>query len=132
MKIMIVDDSVAFRDAIRHLLSKNPAYHIVAEAENGRIAFGMLEKNRPDIILMDIEMPVMNGIQATKLMLEKNKELKIIAISMHHEKLYLNDILNAGFKAFVNKNNVFDQLENAIDNVYAGKANLSNDLKSYF
>ena len=68
---MIVDDSAAFRDAIRHLLSKNNAYQIVAEAENGKTAIEMMKQHTPELILMDIEMPVMNGIEATKLLLKK-------------------------------------------------------------
>ncbi len=125
MRIMIVDDSSAFREATKHLLSKNPTYQIVAEAENGKIALDKLEEYNPDLILMDIEMPVMNGIEATKIMLKMNKDLKIIAISAHQESLYLKDILNAGFSASVNKNNIFDQLETAIEHTRTGRMYLS-------
>jgi DNA-binding NarL/FixJ family response regulator len=125
MKIMIVDDSAAFRDAMKHMLKKNEDYQIVAEAENGQIALEMMEIHHPDLILMDIEMPVMNGIEATKIMLEKNKELTIIAISSHQEHLYLKDIMRAGFRASVYKNNVFDQLETAIEYAMTGRWYLS-------
>ncbi len=125
MRIMIVDDSEAFRSATKHLLSKNPAYQVVAEAQNGIIALEMLEKYHPDLILMDIEMPVMNGIEATKIMLKKNNKLRIIAISAHQESLYMKDILNAGFIASVNKNNVFDQLYTAIEHAASGRMYLS-------
>jgi two-component system, NarL family, response regulator DegU len=118
---MIVDDSATFRDAIRHLLSKNPAHKVVAEAENGKTAIEMYEKHQPELVLMDIEMPVMNGVEATKILLGRNKELKIIAITAHHERMYLDDILNTGFLGFVYKNNVFDQLENAIESALSGK-----------
>jgi DNA-binding NarL/FixJ family response regulator len=118
---MIVDDSPAFRDAIRHLLSKNPAYKIIAEAENGKIAIERLKQYTPDLILMDIEMPEMDGIEATKIMLKMNKDLKIIAITAHEERLYLDDIVNTGFIAFIFKNQVFDQLENAIESAISGK-----------
>jgi DNA-binding NarL/FixJ family response regulator len=118
---MIVDDSAAFRDAIRHLLSKNNAYHIVAEAENGKTAIEMMKQHTPELILMDIEMPVMNGIEATKLLLKNNKDLKIIAITAHEERLYIDDIANAGFIAFIYKNQVFDQLENAIESAIKRK-----------
>jgi len=125
MRIMIVDDSEAFRSATKHLLSKNTDYQVVAEAQNGIIALEMLEKHNPDLILMDIEMPEMNGIEATKIMLKKNSQLRIIAISAHQESLYIKDILNAGFIASVNKNNVFDQLETAIEHAVTGRMYLS-------
>ena len=118
---MIVDDSAAFRDAIRHLISKNPAYQVVAEAENGQTAIELCEKHQPDLILMDIEMPIMNGIEATKLLLLGNKDLKIIGVTAHEERLYLDDIVTAGFVAFIYKNQVFDQLEDAIESAIAGK-----------
>jgi DNA-binding NarL/FixJ family response regulator len=121
MRIMIVDDSATFRDAIRHLLSKNPAHQVVAEAENGKTAIEMSEKHNPDLILMDIEMPIMDGIEATKILLEKNSGLKIIAITAYQERMYLDDILNTGFLGFIYKNNIFDQLENAIESAISGK-----------
>jgi len=125
MRIMLVDDSSAFRDAIRHLLSKNPAHCVVAEAENGKTAIEMFEKHQPELVLMDIEMPIMNGIDATKILLANNNDLKIIAISAHQESLYLKDIMRAGFRASVNKNNVFDQLDTAIEYATTGRWYLS-------
>lgn len=122
---MIVDDSATFREAIRHLLGKNNEFQIVAEAENGKSAIEMYAINRPELILMDIEMPVMDGIEATKIMLGSNKDLKIIAVTAHEERLYIDDILNTGFTGFVYKNQVFDQLENAIESVITGKLFIS-------
>ena len=129
MRIMIVDDSKTFREAIRHLLSKNTEYEIVAEAENGKQALEISKKEHLDIVLMDIEMPIMNGIEATKLMLYQNSLLKVVAITSYQDKMYLMDIISAGFKAFVNKNNVFDELEEAISDAYKGKMHVPKDLK---
>ncbi|MEN8120686.1 MAG: response regulator transcription factor [Bacteroidota bacterium] len=129
MRIMIVDDSQTFREAISHILSKNTAHQIVGEAENGKHAVEMFEKINPDLILMDIEMPVMNGINASKLILKKNKAVKIIAVSNYDEKLYLKEIIDAGLIGFVNKNKVFDQLEDAITHAYIGKLYIPNELK---
>ena len=128
MRIMIVDDSKAFREAVRHLLRKKPDCEVVAEAENGKKAVEIAKNEKLDLVLMDIEMPVMNGIDATKLMLYQNSSLKVIAVSSYQEKLYLDDIISAGFKAFVNKNNVFENLEDAISNVYSGKLHVPKDL----
>ncbi len=125
MRIMIVDDSRAFREATRHLLNKNQAYNIVAEAENGIIALEKHKTTKPDIILMDIEMPVLNGIEATKQILKTDNHVKIIAVTAYREKIYLNDLLDIGFIAYVNKNNVFDELEETIN----GKIHIPRDLK---
>jgi two-component system response regulator DegU len=111
---MIVDDSKAFRDAVSHLLSKNPLYQVVAEAENGKLAYEMFEKYNPDVILMDIEMPILNGIEATRKILNINSSIKIIAVTAYKEKIYMSDIEDIGFSSFVYKNNVYEQLEEAI------------------
>lgn len=129
MRIMIVDDSKAFREATKHLLKSNADYEVVAEAENGKQALEISEKISLDLILMDIEMPIMNGIEACKLMLYQNSSRKIIAITSYQDKMYLNDIISAGFKAFVNKNNVFDGLEEAISNTVEGKLHIPKGLK---
>ncbi|NJO88835.1 MAG: response regulator transcription factor [Chloroflexia bacterium] len=114
MRIMIVDDSRTFREATKLLLKKNPIYKIVAEAENGEVAVELYKQYIPEMVLMDIEMPVMNGIEATKVIMREYKEAKIIAISAHKEKLYLNEALDAGFSGFVYKNNMIEQLHDAI------------------
>lgn len=129
MRIMIVDDSTAFRDALKHLLSTKPKYEVVAEAENGEQALKISAKQHLDLVLMDIEMPIMNGIEATKLMLYQNSSLKVIAITSYQDKMYLKDIISAGFKAFVNKNNVFEELEEAISDATRGKLHMPIDLK---
>ncbi len=129
MKIMIVDDNKVFREAIRHMLKRNTTYEIVAEAENGEQALEVSAKQHLDLVLMDIEMPIMNGIEACKLMLYQNNSLKMIAITSYQDKMYLSDIIGAGFKAFVNKNNVFDELEEAISNAISGKIHIPKDLK---
>lgn len=121
MRIMIVDDNKAFREATKHFLSRNTEYQVVAEAENGNQAIELFDKIKIDLVLMDIEMPVLNGIETTKWLLKKDHSLKIIAVSNYHEQQYINDIKNAGFLSYVNKNNVTEQLEEAIANVFNGK-----------
>ncbi len=118
---MIVDDSKTFREATKLLLKRNPVYEIVAEADNGDKAIKLYTQYLPDLVLMDIEMPVMNGIDATIAIMHDHKEAKIIAISAHKEKLYLNEALKAGFSGFVYKNNMTEQLHDAITFAYVGK-----------
>ncbi len=121
MKIMIVDDSKSFRKALRHILNLNDKYEIIAEAENGKQALDLLKTCTPELVLMDIEMPEMNGIEATKLMLWRNKNIKFIAITMYRDKAYLNEILGAGFRACIFKSNIFDELDEAIETVFEDK-----------
>jgi two-component system response regulator DegU len=127
MRIMIVDDSSTFREATKLLLERNPVYEIVAEADNGDKAIKLYKHHLPDLVLMDIEMPVMNGIDATKVIMHDHKDAKIIAISAHREKLYLNEALKAGFSGFVYKNNMTEQLYDAITFAYVGKVYLPQE-----
>lgn len=121
MRIMIVDDSSVFREATKVLLSKYGIYEIVAEAENGEIAINLYQQYAPELILMDIEMPVMNGIEAAHAIKALNYQVKIIAVSAHGEKLYLNKTLNTNFSGIVYKNNMAEQLHEAITFAYVGK-----------
>lgn len=120
MRIMIVDDSKAFREATKHFLRKNTVYQVVAEANNGNEAIELFDKKEPEIILMDIEMPGLNGIETAKILLAKDKSIKVIAVSNYQEQQYIDDIVEAGFLSFVNKNNVTEQLEDAIINTING------------
>ncbi|MDF1548968.1 MAG: response regulator transcription factor [Bacteroidales bacterium] len=121
MRIMIVDDNKAFREATKHFLSRNTEYQVVAEAENGNQAIELFYMKKPDLILMDLEMPGLNGMETTKLLLKKDQSVKIIAVSNYQEPQYINDVIEAGFLSFVNKNNITDHLEDAIANVLNGK-----------
>ena len=120
MRIIIVDDSATFREATKHLLSSNPDFNIVAETNNSHNALKLINQLRPEIMLMDIKLPVTKAIADCKLLLEQNKHLKIIAITAYDEKVYVKEILKAGFLAVVNKNNVYDQLQTAIICTYNG------------
>lgn len=115
MKIMIVDDSRSFRLALRHLLEKNKKYEIICEAENGRQALDLMNSFVPEIVLMDIEMPIMDGLKAAKLMLWENSKIKFIAITMYRDKAYLDEIMSAGFRACIFKSDVYDEIYNVID-----------------
>ena len=129
MKIMIVDDSDTFRDALKLILNKNKEYEIVGEAENGIEAIEQFSRLSPDLILMDIEMPEMNGIEATKRILWQNKNIIFIAITMYKDKAYLTELIGSGFKACIFKNNVFDELDDAIKKVCNGELYYPSGIK---
>ena len=127
MRILVVDDSKTFREATKLLLKKNAAYQIIAEADNGKQAIEMYLSEKPDLILMDIEMPVLSGVEATKKIRETDSEIKIIAISAHLDKLYFKEAIDAGFSGFVYKNNMPEQLHEAIEYAIEGKIYLPSE-----
>lgn len=121
MKIVIVDDNKRFCDTLRYFITENLGYE-VTDIYNDPFEF--LEKVKTsitDIILMDIRMPKLNGIDTTKKVLIKNVKLKVIAVSNLFNSLSQRDIIEAGIKGYVNKDKVFEELNKAILKVYNGK-----------
>jgi two-component system, NarL family, response regulator LiaR len=129
MKIIIVDDNDLFRMNIKFYLEKKLKHQVIAEARSGNEFLQMHNKHVADIILMDIEMNDTNGIAATKKVLQ-NMNLKIIALTMHVEKVFLVELIGAGFKGCVFKTNVYSELENALNDVYAGKFFFPENIKT--
>lgn len=128
IKVAIVDDHKMFREGIRYILSKTPSYEIVFEAQNGKECLEQLDQQTPDIILMDISMPVMDGVEATTLITKKNNEAKIIALSMFGDQDYYYKMIHAGVKGFVLKETGSEELEMAIAEVLDGNNYFSQEL----
>lgn len=128
IKIIIADDHQLFREGIVKLLSNDADIEIIAQAENGEEAYQKVKEHRPDLVLMDIGMPVLNGIEATKAIVSEFTDIKILALSMHAEKDYIKDVLDAGASAYVLKNSTYTQLIEAIKSVYEGKRYLSEEV----
>jgi len=132
IKIMIVDDHEIFRGGLKLLINRLKYGKVIAEAVNGKEFLDLLELNMPDIVLMDIEMPVMNGIEATKKALERFPELKIIALTMFNDEEYVESMLDAGVKGFLLKSINKESLDKALQSVMAGKNYYSEELFQYF
>lgn len=132
IKIIIVDDHELFRQGMVMVIEKMENCEIVAEASNGYDFLEQLNRHEADLVFMDIKMPKMNGIEATQHALQRNPDLKIVAISMFGEEKYLQKMLNAGVKGFLLKNSNIDQIENAINLVMEGKNCYSDELLGYF
>ncbi|MBN1112493.1 MAG: response regulator transcription factor [Bacteroidales bacterium] len=128
LKIFIVDDHNLFREGLLFLLSNSNLEADIYEAENGEQFLDKFQLINPDIILMDIEMPVINGITATYEALKINPELKIIALSMYGNENYYTEMIDAGAKGFLLKNSKFDDVRNAILDVYSGKNYFSPEI----
>ena len=128
IKIILVDDHNLFRESLSFLLSKSKNIEVMAEAENGEVFLDILDTKLPDVVLMDINMPKIDGIEATKKALELYPQLKIIALSMNGDEAYYYKMIQAGAKGFVLKKASSDELEEAILTVINGNDFFSPEL----
>jgi len=131
-KIFIVDDHEIFRNGLKMVLGKLKYLEIVGEASNGRDFIDNLPASNPDIVLMDIEMPIMNGVDASLKAFEIKPELKIIALTMFNEDEYVQNMIDAGVKGFLIKNINKDTLDKAIQTVLNGGNYFSEELFRFF
>lgn len=128
IKIIAVDDHNLFRESLVFSLGRNNEFEIVAEASNGLEAISEYEKHKPDLVLMDILMPELDGIEATRKIIEKHPDAKIIALTMFGEEEFYHKMINLGVKGFVLKQSSFSELETAIIMVSKGDFYFSQDL----
>ena len=129
-KVIIVEDHDMFRDAIKSMLILDNIADVVSEASNGEEFLEILDKHKPDLVLMDIDMPIMNGIEATKKAIEKYPELKVLVLTMFGEEKYYVEMIEAGAKGFVLKSSNKSELIKAIVDVINGQSYFSNELLS--
>lgn len=128
IKIIIADDHRLFREGLVNLLSDSKDIEILAQAENGADAIAKAKELNPDVIIMDIGMPVLNGVEATGKLLKELPAIKVIALSMHSDKQYIKGMLEAGASGYLFKNCAYDELIEAIHTVNAGKKYLSDKI----
>lgn len=128
IKVIIVDDHQIFRKGLSLQLKEVPSVQVVGEANSGKEFIDILEDHDADVVLMDIKMPEMTGVEATKKALKKNPNLKILALSMFGEEEYLQNMLDAGAKGFLLKNIDIVDLERAINSVMDGKNFFSDEM----
>lgn len=132
IKLIIADDHEIFRKGLRNVLSRLKYVDIVGEATNGKEVVDMVKKKNVDIILMDIEMPEMNGIETTRRILTIKPDMKIVALTMFNDEQYIQDMLNAGAKGFLLKNITKQILDKAIRTIAEGNNYYSDELFSFF
>ena len=128
IRIIITDDHQLFRDGIANLLSASPQLEIIAMAENGQEAIKKAKKLKPDIVIMDLSLPIINGVDATRILHNELPETKVLILSMHAEKNYIKEALGAGAFGYLFKDCTYDQLIEAINTVYQGKKYLSDKI----
>ena len=124
-RILLVDDHVVVRQGIKALFSDEPDLEIVGEADDGRAALQSVSELEPDVVLMDISMPGLNGIEATRQIRQNNPEVKVVVLSMHSNEEYVFQVLRAGASGYVLKQSDSSEVLTAIRAALAGGSFLS-------
>ncbi len=125
IRVLIADDHAIVREGLRYILEANADIQVVGEAADGRQAVAEAKKVKPRIVVMDIAMPELNGIEATRQLLEELPSVKIIVLSMHYSTEHIFQALQAGAKGFLIKESAGKELIRAVRAVYAGQRYLS-------
>ena len=122
------DDHQLFREGIANLLSSSPQIEIVGQAENGQQAIEKARNLKPDIVIMDLSLPIINGVDATRILQNELPGTKVLVLSMHDDKNYIKEALEAGAFGYLFKDCTYDQLIEAIHTVNQGKKYLSDKI----
>ncbi len=128
IKVLIADDHRIVREGLKTLLEFETDIEVVGVVGNGREAVKIAKENKPEIIIMDISMPDLNGIDATRQILHELPDSKVVVLSMHTEEQFIRNILLAGASAYLFKDCAADELVNAIRRVNSGKKYLSLEI----
>jgi len=128
IRVLIADDHKIMLAGLRSLLEKQTDFDVAGEAENGRKAVQMAQTIKPDVVVMDVSMPDLNGIEATTQIIESLPDTKVIALSMHSDKRFVMGMLRAGASGYLLKDCASQELANAILQVSRGKKYLSPEI----
>jgi DNA-binding NarL/FixJ family response regulator len=128
IRILLADDHEIVRYGLRCLIEEQPDMEVVGDAVNGRMAINLTHKLRPDVVVMDISMPDMNGIEATRRIRKEIPDTKVIVLSMHHKRQFVIDMLKAGVSGYILKTKVHDDLIRAIKAAVANEVYLSSKI----
>jgi two-component system response regulator NreC len=125
IRILLVDDHAVVRQGFRMILGAQPDMEIVGEAGNGREAISQAAELQPDVVVMDVAMPELNGIEATRRIAESSPRVRVLALSMHKDSVYVREILRAGAKGYLLKESIDVDLLTAVRAVAKGDGYLS-------
>ncbi len=125
IRIMLVDDHVVVRSGLRRMLEQKPGFSVVAEAESGEQAYQEFTDHRPDVMVMDVSMPGMGGLEALRRILTRHPTARIVVYSMHENAAFATQALQSGARAYVAKSGPSDELVQAVLEAARGKGYLS-------
>jgi two-component system, NarL family, response regulator NreC len=131
IRVLLADDHQLMREGLRAILKLHQDLEVIGEAEDGLAALALAAERHPDVVVMDIAMPRMNGIEATKRLLESNPQLKIVVLSMHGNRQVVLEALKAGAKAYLLKDCSQHDLARAIRTVHSNLTFLSPEIASH-
>lgn len=122
IRIVIIDDHQLFREGVKRILEMEPGFQIVADGEDGKVAIDLVRKHKPDVILMDINMPDKNGIEATKELVKEFPDVKVLILSIHDDESYVTHVLKTGASGYLLKEMDANSLIEAVKVVADGGA----------
>lgn len=125
IRVLLADDHAILRKGVRMLIHTQPDIEVVGEARTGREAIAEARRLTPDIVVMDVSMPELNGIEGTRQICDELTSTKVIALSMHKDSVYVREILRAGARGYLLKDSEDEDLLKAIRSVFRGEAYLS-------
>ena len=130
IRILLADDHGLVRDGLRALLERQPDMEVIAEAGDGRECVRLAEEHSPDVVMMDVAMPVMNGIEAARRVINAKPGIAVLILSMHHDESYVMRSLKAGARGYLLKDSPRDDVLAAIRAVAAGRSFFSRAITS--
>lgn len=126
--IIIADDHTLFRQGLKLILEDMENMEVVADVANGKELIEIAGAMQPDLIIMDINMPIVNGIEASRILLKENPDIRILVVSMYGDEQYYNSVIENGVKGFVLKDADNEELRTAVKQILNGKTYFSQDL----
>jgi DNA-binding NarL/FixJ family response regulator len=128
VRIILADDHAMMREGLRAILETELGFTVVAQAGDGRETVQLAKAHAPDLVIMDISMPELNGIEATRQIMAEAPGTRVIALSMHADKRFVGEMLAAGAAGYLLKQSAMDELQQAIQTVLAGKTYISPEI----
>jgi len=130
IEVMLVDDHPIVRQGIKAVLSHEVDIRVVAEASNGKEAIALAREKNPDVVIMDITLPALNGLDASRHIMRQQRTVKVLIVSMHENRAFIEKALDFGIRGYVVKESAADEIVQAIREVHAGRYFLSAKISS--
>jgi DNA-binding NarL/FixJ family response regulator len=127
-RVIIADDHTLFRNGLKLILEDIENIEVIADVPNGKELIEVTPVLKPDLIIMDINMPLINGIEASRILLQENPDLKILVVSMYSDEQYYNSVIENGVKGFILKDADNSELRSAVKTILNGKTYFSQEL----